>query len=154
MTFGLLANGVANVIKLFALLRGGIARLNGQTNVMGAGVYKFSTQYVYFATTASTATDQILWTVPSANVSGVDFHIIATDVAGSTRQSSKISTVVYGSNVVWNEFGSLQINGGTGTFSVVYVAGDIINPATLRLLVTPDSVDLTTYKMMITEYAP
>jgi hypothetical protein len=92
--------------------------------------------------------------VPVANVSGVDFHIIATDVAGSTRQSSKISTMVYGSNVVWNEFGSLQINGGTGTFSVVYVAGDIINPATLQLLVTPDSINLTTYKMMITEYAP
>jgi TP901 family phage tail tape measure protein len=43
MTFGLLANGVANVIKLFALLRGGIARLNGQTNVMGAG-FNYMTQ--------------------------------------------------------------------------------------------------------------
>jgi hypothetical protein len=128
--------------------------LIANTTQMGAGVYKFSTQYVYFATTSSTATDQIIWTVPVANVSGVDFHIIATDVAGSTRQSSKISTMVYGSNVVWNEFGSLQINGGTGTFSVVYVAGDIINPATLQLLVTPDSINLTTYKMMITEYAP
>ena len=62
--------------------------------------------------------------------------------------------MVYGSNVVWNEFGSLQINGGTGAFSVVYVAGDIINPAMLKLLVTPDSVNLTTYKMMITEYTP
>lgn len=128
--------------------------LIANTSQMGAGVYKFSTQYVYFATTSSIATDQVLWTVPVANVSGVDFHIIATDVAGSTRQSSKISTVIYGSNVVWNEFGSLQINGGTGTFSVVYVSGDIINPATLRLLVTPDSANLTTYKMMITEYAP
>jgi TP901 family phage tail tape measure protein len=37
MTFGLLANGAANVIKFFALLRGGIAKLNGQTNVLGAG---------------------------------------------------------------------------------------------------------------------
>jgi len=37
MTFGLLANGVANVIKFFTLLRGGIAKLNGQTNVLGAG---------------------------------------------------------------------------------------------------------------------
>jgi hypothetical protein len=128
--------------------------LIANTTQMGAGIYKFSTQYVYFATTSSTATDQIIWSVPVANVSGVDFHIIATDAAGSTRQSSKISTMVYGSNVVWNEFGSLQINGGTGTFSVVYVAGDIINPATLQLLVTPDSVNLTTYNMMITEYAP
>ena len=43
MTFGLLMNGIANVIKLFALLRGGIARLNGQTNVMGAG-FNYMTQ--------------------------------------------------------------------------------------------------------------
>jgi TP901 family phage tail tape measure protein len=43
MTFGLLMNGIANVIKLFALLRGGIAKLNGQTNVMGAG-FNYMTQ--------------------------------------------------------------------------------------------------------------
>ena len=43
MTFGLLMNGVANVIKLFALLRGGIAKLNGQTSVMGAG-FNYMTQ--------------------------------------------------------------------------------------------------------------
>jgi len=43
MTFGLLANGVANAIKFFALLRGGIARLNGQTNVLGAG-FTYMTQ--------------------------------------------------------------------------------------------------------------
>ena len=43
MTFGLLANGIANVIKFFAMLRGGIARLNGQTSVMGAG-FNYMTQ--------------------------------------------------------------------------------------------------------------
>jgi TP901 family phage tail tape measure protein len=43
MTFGLLANGVANVIKFFALLRGGMARLNGQTNILGAG-FNYMTQ--------------------------------------------------------------------------------------------------------------
>jgi hypothetical protein len=37
MTFGLLANGVANVIKFFAMLRGGIAKLNGQTKLLGSG---------------------------------------------------------------------------------------------------------------------
>jgi TP901 family phage tail tape measure protein len=43
MTFGLLANGVANVIKFFAMLRGGIAKLNGQTSVLGAG-FTYMTQ--------------------------------------------------------------------------------------------------------------
>jgi len=37
MTFGILMNGVANGIKLFALLRNGIAKLNGQNQVLGGG---------------------------------------------------------------------------------------------------------------------
>jgi len=128
--------------------------LVANSSQMGAGIYKFSTQSVYFATTSSTAPDQLLWSVPAANVSGVDFHIISTDTTDSTRQSSKISTMIYGSNIVWNEYGSLQINGGTGTFSVVYDPGSILAPPTLQLVVTPDSTNSTTYKMMITEYAP
>lgn len=43
MTFGLLANGLANLIKLFATIRGGIAKLNGQTSVLGAG-FNYVTQ--------------------------------------------------------------------------------------------------------------
>ena len=35
MTFGLLANGVGNLIKLFLTLRGGYQRLTGQTSVLG-----------------------------------------------------------------------------------------------------------------------
>lgn len=35
MTFGLLANGVANIIKLFLTLRGGYQRLTGQSQVLG-----------------------------------------------------------------------------------------------------------------------
>jgi hypothetical protein len=121
---------------------------------IGAGIYKFSTQYVYFATTASTTPDQVLWSTSAANVSGVDFHVIATDASGSTRQSSKISSLLYGNSVAWNEYGGLQLNGGTGSFSVDYDPGDIITPPSVRLIVTPDSVNSTTYKMMITEYAP
>ena len=37
MTFGLLANGLANLIKFFAMLRGGMAKLNGQNAVLGGG---------------------------------------------------------------------------------------------------------------------
>jgi TP901 family phage tail tape measure protein len=35
MTFGLLANGIANIIKLFAILRNGYLRLSGQSTVLG-----------------------------------------------------------------------------------------------------------------------
>jgi hypothetical protein len=121
---------------------------------IGAGIYKFSTQYVYFATTTSTTPDQILWSTLASNISGVDFHIIATDATGLTRQSSKISSLFYEANVVWNEYGGLQLNGGTGSFSVDYDPGDIITPPSVRLIVTPDSANSTTYKMMITEYTP
>ena len=37
MTVGLVANGVANLIKFFAMLRSGVAKLNGQNNVLGGG---------------------------------------------------------------------------------------------------------------------
>jgi hypothetical protein len=43
MTVGLVANGVANLIKFFGILRGGIARLNGQNNVLGGG-FEYLTQ--------------------------------------------------------------------------------------------------------------
>ena len=121
---------------------------------IGAGIYKFSTTSVYFATTVSTASDQVLWYVPAAEISGVDFHIIATDVAGNSRQVSKISSLSLGTVVQWNEYGSLLINGGVGSFDVVYVPGNIIADPLIELRVTPDSANSTTYKMMITEYAP
>jgi TP901 family phage tail tape measure protein len=35
MTFGLLANGIANIIKLFLTLRGGYQRLSGQSQILG-----------------------------------------------------------------------------------------------------------------------
>ena len=35
MTFGLLANGVANIIKLFITLRGGFLKLTGQSQILG-----------------------------------------------------------------------------------------------------------------------
>ena len=109
---------------------------------------------MYAATTASTAANQVLWSVPAANVSGVDFHIIATDVAGNTRQVSKISSLLLGSAVQWNEYGSLLINGGVGSFDISYSPGNIIAQPLLQLMVTPDSSNSTTYKMQITEYTP
>jgi len=121
---------------------------------IGAGIYNFSTALVYFATTSSTASGQLLWNVNADEVSGVDFHIIATDVAGNSRQVSKISSIILGNVVSWNEYGSLIINGGVGSFEVAYVPGNIIAEPLLELRVTPDSANSTSYKMMITEYAP
>jgi len=127
--------------------------LIANTFQMGAGVYKFSSSEVYFATTASTSPRQILYSIPTENISGVDFHIIATDSISGTRQSSKISSVVYNGQVQFNEYAGLYINGGVGTLEVDYNAGNIITPPALQLLVTPDSSHQTVYKMLITVFA-
>jgi hypothetical protein len=120
---------------------------------IGSGTYKFCTSSVYFATTSSTASEQILWSVPVSDVSAVDFVIISTDVTNGTRQTSKISATVYSGQVAYNEYAGLHINGGVGSFAVQYFAGNIISPPLMQLVVSPDSSALTNYKMMIVEYA-
>ena len=128
--------------------------LVANTTQIGAGVYKFSTNSVYAATTSSTSPNQLLWSTVAANVSGIDFHIISTDLGSSTRQVSKISSVILGNIVQWNEYGSLLINGGVGSFDVAYRPGNVVADALIELRVTPDSTNTTTYKIMITEYTP
>lgn len=120
---------------------------------IGSGVYKFCTSEVYFASTASATPNQLLYSIPVADLSGVDFHIIATDSIGSTRQSAKISSIYYAGTVQFNEYAGLQINGGVGSFSVDYNPGDIVNPPSLQLKVSPDSSHSTIYRMMITVFS-
>lgn len=121
---------------------------------IGSGIYEFCTTKVYFASTASTTADQVLYSIPVAQISAVDFTVIATDVYNNTRQTSKISATYYNGLVAYNEYAALHINGGVGAFDVFYNPGDIVNPPSLELRVTPDDPALTDYKMMIVEYAP
>jgi len=120
---------------------------------MGAGVYKWSTSLVYFATTASTGS-QVLYSVPVSEISGVEFEIIATEPAGPSRQSVKISSLYYDGTVQFTEYASLFVNGGVGNFEVDYNAGNIITPPSLQLSVSPNTTNAVTYKMLITQYAP
>jgi len=117
---------------------------------MGYDVYAFYSTSVYFATTASTANNQVLWSYTAADLSAIDFTIIATDATGSTRQTCKISAAILGTTVAFNEYGGLFINGGVGSFSVLY-NGSGPTP-TLDLVVTPDSSNLTEYNMLISKY--
>ena len=117
---------------------------------MGVGDNEFYQSTVYFATTSSTVPNQLLWSTSLANLSAIDFTIISTDVAGNTRQTAKIAAAVLGTEVVFNEYSGLYINGGVGSFSVNYQAG---SPDTIQLVVTPDSTNLTKYNLMIIQYA-
>jgi len=127
--------------------------LVANTFQMGTGIYHYCTSRVFFSSTNSTTPNQVIYSVPVTFVSSVDFTIIATDAASGTRQTSKISATFYNGEIVYNEYAGLQINGGVGSFSVGYDPGGILNPPSYQLLVTPDSTNLTNYKMMVVEYA-
>ena len=120
---------------------------------IGSGVYAFCTSEVYFASTTSSTPNQLLYSIPVADISGVDFHVIATDSVAGSRQSAKISSLYYGGNVQFNEYAGLQVNGGVGNFEVDYSAGNIVNPASLQLKVSPNTAHLTIYRILITSYS-
>lgn len=120
---------------------------------MGAGSYKWSTSQVYFASTTSSSPSQVLYAIPVSDISGVEFEIIATEAAGPSRQSCKISSLYYNGTVQFTEYASLFVNGGVGNFEVDYNGGNIITPPSLELKVTPSSANPITYKMLISVYA-
>lgn len=117
---------------------------------MGAGVYGFSHSNVYFATTNSTALDQILLSIPAEDIAAVDYTIISTD--GIIRNFIKISCVRSGTAINYVEYSTIPINGYTGDFTVDYNPGGVIDPATIQLKLSPQSANLMTHKMMITTY--
>ena len=124
-------------------------------NVMqvGSGAYIFGTSKVNFANSSSTTT-KIIYSIPVSLCSGVDFEIIATDSVGQRRQFVKISSLYYAGVVQYTEYAGLNINGGIGDFVAVYNPGDVINPPSLDLQVTPVTADPVVYKMLITILAP
>ena len=121
---------------------------------VGAGAYKWSTSLVYFATTTSSSAQQVLYSIPVADISGVEFEIIATEPAGPSRQSCKISSLYYEGVVQYTEYASLYVNGGVGNFEVDYDAGNLVLPPSLVLMVSPSTSNPVQYKMLITQYSP
>lgn len=117
---------------------------------MGSGVFAFSHSNVYSATTSSTLPDQVLLAIEAEDIAAVDYTIISTD--GIIRNFIKISCVRSGSSLNYVEYSTLPINGYTGDFQVVYDAGTVIDPATIQLILTPQSSNLMTHKMMVTTY--
>lgn len=128
--------------------------LIANTVQVGAGSYQWSTSTVNFASTSSMSASQVIYSIPVSQISGVDFEIIATDAVDLSRQFCKISSVYYNGTVQYTEYASLFVNGGVGNFDVDFNPGNVITPPSLRLLVTPNSVNNTQYKMLITIYAP
>jgi len=126
--------------------------LIANTVTIGAGIYAFSTSTVYSARTTSTTANQIIWAVPSSQVSAVDFMIISTDITANTRTTVKISSTILGSAVDYNKYAGLEINGGIGNFNVAFDAGNVLMPPSLVLRVTPKANSSCNYNMLITKY--
>jgi TP901 family phage tail tape measure protein len=89
MTFGILANGLANIIKFFAMLRGGIAKLNGQNNVLGGGFdYLTNKQIELLAETNALHTShQQLISTFNVEKSAVDALALAYQNAGTQARN-------------------------------------------------------------------
>ena len=120
---------------------------------IGSGIYQFATTSVYTATTSSTSANQTIWSVPSSQVSAVEFTIVSTNVTGNTRTTVKIASTILGSAVDYNKYAGLEINGGVGNFNVAFNAGNLTIPPSLVLRVTPLSASSCNYNMVITQYA-
>ena len=117
--------------------------------ILGSGVNQFSSTSVVSATTASTATNQILYSVPAAGLCSIDVTVIATDTALNYRQISKLFAGILGTDVDYSEYGTIDVpisSPGVGDFKVVYDSGNV------ALTVSPIPNNLVNYKIMITSY--
>ena len=116
---------------------------------LGTGIFQWSKSYIFHASTASSSLGQVLYSIPVAGVSGVEFEIMATEPAGPSRQFCKISSIYYEGVVQYNEYATLIINGGVGNYEVDYDPGDISTPPSIQLKVSPSSSNSITYKILV-----
>lgn len=116
---------------------------------LGTGGNEFSSQRIYFATTASSAPDQVLYQVQANTVCAIDFTVIATDTLGNSRQISKLFAGILDTNVEYNEYGTIDVpqeGPGVGNLYVVYSSGNV------QLQIQPVTANLCNYKIMVTSY--
>jgi hypothetical protein len=90
-------------------------------------------------TTSTIAPNQIIVSVPSAGIRGVEFFIKGEESAGSKYSVETISAVHNGSAVEYSKYGAVTIGGLTGVVSVLYDSGNI------NLTVTAGSTNSTVW---------
>lgn len=95
--------------------------------------------------TTASAVPVVLMTIDAADVTHVDFNVVATDATTTSRQVSKLMAINYNGTVDYNEYGSLLIGTTVGDFTVTTDGTDIF------LNVIPavtDSVDYNVVAMI------
>jgi TP901 family phage tail tape measure protein len=92
MTFGLLANGLANLIKLFATIRGGIAKLNGQNKMLGGGFDYLTQQELDNVASSNALHGSHERLIQVFNVENVALQKLANSYANAASQARALAT--------------------------------------------------------------
>lgn len=145
--------GSANFVYDSALNRATMAGEFVANNLtVGSGAYSFRTTKVKNGVTTTTSAVEICAT-EAATVSAIDYTIVATDPANSSRQTVKITTAVYGTTVNYSEYATISVGSLLADFEVTYVPGDAFRDAQVVLYATPATTNETTYKILLEEYS-
>lgn len=123
------------------------ADLTANSLTIGSGIYQFSRTSMFFATTISSAPQQIL-ALDAAGLAGVDLVIISTDAINNSRQITKLSIVIYDGVVSYNDTSTLAVNNYLSEFSVNYVSVD----NEIQINCTPAFANFMDHKMQIVAY--
>ena len=123
------------------------ADLTANSLTIGSGIYQFSRTSMFFATTISTATQQIL-ALDAEGLAGVDLVIISTDATDDSRQITKLSIVIYDGAISYNDTSTLAVNNYLCEFSVNYNSTD----NEIQISSTPAYANFMNHKMQIVAY--
>jgi hypothetical protein len=113
-----------NVDTITANVISSNATIIANSVTLGSQLTPVSTSQWVQLTTAS-AVPVVLMTIPAADVTHVDFNVVATDATTSSRQVSKLMAINYNSTVDYNEYGSLLIGTTVGDFTISTDGTDI-----------------------------
>lgn len=123
------------------------ADLTANSLTIGSGIYQFSRTSMFFATTISSAPQQIL-ALDAEGLAGVDLVIISTDAINNSRQITKLSIVIYDGVLSYNDTSTLAVNNYLCEFSVNYVSVD----NEIQINSTPTFANFMDHKMQIVAY--
>jgi hypothetical protein len=123
------------------------ADLTANSLTIGSGIYQFSRTSMFFATTISSAPQQIL-ALDAEGLAGVDLVIISTDAINNSRQITKLSIVIYDGVLSYNDTSTLAVNNYLCEFSVNYVSVD----NEIQINSTPAFANFMDHKMQIVAY--
>jgi TP901 family phage tail tape measure protein len=144
MTFGLLANGIANIIKLFLTLRGGYQKLTGQSQILGEQTQYMTMEQLDAAAAAHSLnqTHANLTQTFTAEVAQINKLIAAyTSAAGAARNFSMNNPGMMlpgrGAKKFANGIISVPGSGNKDTVPAMLTPGEAVVPAEMAKKYAP-----------------